>query len=138
MEPSLIGGEVNYILMAYQNRHNRLIQYKVGPDPSSIDSCMIGGIVFNNLSRMSCGAVQNSYYTGTDMWITFVDRTTLNASDRCLWCNICICLVIRKRTRNQGIQSSPVLVNQWVGLIPTLNRTRCIDTTKTKECEIKE
>ena len=55
MEPSLIGGEVNYILMAYQNRHNRLIQYKVGPDRSNIDSCMIGGIVSNNLSTICYG-----------------------------------------------------------------------------------
>ena len=78
MEPSLIGGEVNYILMAYQNQHNKLIQYKVGPDPSSIDSCMIGGIVSNNLSGMCCGAVQNSYHRGTDMWITFIDGTTLH------------------------------------------------------------
>ena len=88
MEPSMIGGEVNYILTAYQNRHNKLIQYKVGPDPSSIDSCMIWGIVSNDSSRMCCGAVQNSYYIGTDMWITFVDRMTLDATDRCFWCNI--------------------------------------------------
>ena len=83
MEPGLIGGEVNCILVAYQNQHNRLIQCKVGPDPSNIDSCMIGEIVSNNLSGMRCGVVQNSYHKGTDMWITFVDGMTLHTIDKC-------------------------------------------------------
>ena len=33
---------------------------KIGPDPASIDSCMIGGIVSNNSSGMCCGVTQNS------------------------------------------------------------------------------
>ena len=86
MEPGLIGGEVNCILAAYQNRHNRLIQYKTGPDPSSIDSCILRVIVSNSLSGMC-----------TDMWITFVDGTTLHTIDK--WYNICICLVIRRRKK---------------------------------------
>ena len=138
MEPGLIGEDVNCILATYQNRHNRLIQYKVGPNPSSIDSCMIGGIVSNNLFGMCCGVVQNSYNRGTDMWISFVDGTTLHIFDKCLWCNIYMCLVLRKRKRNQAIQSSLVLVNKWVELIPPLNGTRCIERTKTKECKIRE
>ena len=85
MKPGLIGGEVNCILAAYQNRHNRLIQYKVGPDPSSIDSCMIGGIVSNNLFRMCYGVVQNNNHKGTAMWITFVYGMTLHTVDKCLW-----------------------------------------------------
>lgn len=40
-----------------------LLQYKIGPDPSSIDSCMIGGIVANNSSGMCCGVSQNTYHT---------------------------------------------------------------------------
>jgi D-lactate dehydrogenase len=28
---------------------------KIGPDPSSIESCMIGGITANNSSGMCCG-----------------------------------------------------------------------------------
>ena len=43
VEPGLIGGEVNRLL-----------------DPSSIDSCMIGGIVSNNSSGMCCGVKQAS------------------------------------------------------------------------------
>ena len=41
VEPGLIGGEVNRILAAHKNKHNHPIQYKIGPDPSSIDSCMV-------------------------------------------------------------------------------------------------
>ena len=126
------------MLAAYQNQRNRLIQYKVGPDPSSIDSCMIGRIVSNNLSGRCCGVVQNSCHRGTDMWITFVDGMTLHTIDKCSWCNICICLVIRRRKENQGIQSNSILVNKWVELIPHLNYTRCTKRTKTKESEIRE
>jgi len=81
VEPGLIGGEVNRILAAHKNRHNMPIQYKIGPDPSSIDSCMIGGIVSNNSSGMCCGVAQNSYHTVADMRITFVDGTTLDTAD---------------------------------------------------------
>jgi D-lactate dehydrogenase len=41
VEPGLIGGEVNRILAVHKNKHNHPIQYKIGPDPSSIDSCMV-------------------------------------------------------------------------------------------------
>jgi hypothetical protein len=55
LEPGLIGGEVNRLLAAYKKKHNCDTQYKIGPDPASIDSCMIGGIVANNSSGMCCG-----------------------------------------------------------------------------------
>lgn len=45
MEPGLILGEVNRLLVKYKETNNLDIQYKMGPDPSSIDSCMIGGVV---------------------------------------------------------------------------------------------
>ena len=50
------------------------------------------------------------------MWITFVDGKTLDTAERCLWCNICMCLMIRKKTRNQGMQISTDLVNQGSNL----------------------
>ena len=40
--PGAIGGQVNASLAPYQT--------KIGPDPASIDSCMIGGNVSNNSS----------------------------------------------------------------------------------------
>ena len=106
MESGLIGGGVNCILAAYQNQHNRLIQYKVGPDANSIDSCMIEGIVSNNLSRMCCGVMQNSCYRGTDIWITCVNGMTLHTIDKCLWCNIYICLVIRRRKKIRAYKAA--------------------------------
>ena len=63
VQPGLIGGEVNRILAAHQRKHQLPIQYKLGPDPASIDSCMVGGIVNNNSSGMCCGVSQNTYHT---------------------------------------------------------------------------
>lgn len=81
MEPGLIGGEVNRILAAYKQKHKLPVQYKIGPDPSSIDSCMIGGIVSNNSSGMCCGVSQNTYHTLKDMRIVFADGTVLDTAD---------------------------------------------------------
>ena len=58
VEPGLIGGEVNRLLIAYKKKHKLADAYKIGPDPSSIDSCMMGGIVANNSSGMCCGVKQ--------------------------------------------------------------------------------
>jgi len=81
VEPGLIGGEVNRILATHHKKHNTPQQYKIGPDPSSIDSCMIGGIVSNNSSGMCCGVAQNTYHTLQDMRIVFVDGTVLDTAD---------------------------------------------------------
>ena len=54
---------------------------KIGPDPSSIDSCMIGGIVYNNSSGMCCGVAQNTYNTIKDLRLIFADGTVLDTSD---------------------------------------------------------
>ena len=53
---------------------------KIGPDPSSIDECMIGGIVANNSSGMCCGVLQNTYHTLKSMRIIFSDGTLLDTS----------------------------------------------------------
>ncbi|KAL4426062.1 hypothetical protein ABPG77_007858 [Micractinium sp. CCAP 211/92] len=81
VEPGLIGGEVNRILAAHKAKHKLPIQYKIGPDPSSIDSCMVGGIVSNNSSGMCCGVSQNTYHTLKDMRIVLVDGTVLDTAD---------------------------------------------------------
>jgi FAD/FMN-containing dehydrogenase/Fe-S oxidoreductase len=52
LQPGIIGAEVNRRL----GKHGR----KFGPDPASIGSCMVGGIVMNNASGMSCGTHANS------------------------------------------------------------------------------
>jgi D-lactate dehydrogenase len=55
VQPGIIGGMVNVRLRKYGK--------KIGPDPSSIGSAMMGGILSNNASGMCCGVVQNSYHT---------------------------------------------------------------------------
>ena len=82
VEPGLILGEVNRLLQAHKIKGGHDVQYKMGPDPSSIDSCMIGGVVANNSSGMCCGVSQNTYHTLKDMRIVFVDGTVLDTSDQ--------------------------------------------------------
>lgn len=81
VEPGLIGGEVNRLLGSYAKRNNCETQYRLGPDPASIDSCMIGGIVNNNSSGMCCGVAQNTYHTLRDIRVVFSDGTVLDTSD---------------------------------------------------------
>ena len=50
-----IGGIVNATL--------RPLGRKIGPDPSSINSAMMGGILSNNSSGMCCGVIHNAYHT---------------------------------------------------------------------------
>ncbi|WP_242927866.1 FAD-binding and (Fe-S)-binding domain-containing protein [Pontibacter vulgaris] len=55
VQPGIIGGIVN----AHLRRYKR----KIGPDPASINSAMMGGILSNNASGMCCGVSKNSYHT---------------------------------------------------------------------------
>ncbi|UKJ07245.1 FAD-binding and (Fe-S)-binding domain-containing protein [Solitalea lacus] len=55
VQPGVIGAMVNARLKNYKK--------KIGPDPSSINSAMMGGILSNNSSGMCCGVVNNSYHT---------------------------------------------------------------------------
>jgi D-lactate dehydrogenase len=72
-KPGAIGGQVNATLAPYS--------MKIGPDPASIDSCMIGGIVSNNSSGMCCGVTQNSYKTIASLKLIFTDGTLLDTAD---------------------------------------------------------
>ena len=73
LQPGIVGAKVNEYLKPY----NR----KFGPDPASIKSCMVGGIVMNNASGMSCGTVANSDRMLISGRIVFVDGTVLDTSD---------------------------------------------------------
>src|SRR5665213_614450 len=48
---------------AMVNSHLRKFGRKIGPDPSSISSAMMGGILSNNSSGMCCGVLANAYHT---------------------------------------------------------------------------
>jgi D-lactate dehydrogenase len=55
VEPGLTGQAVNRLLFPHRR--------KIGPDPASINSAMMGGILSNNSSGMCCGVKYNSYHT---------------------------------------------------------------------------
>ncbi|SMY34584.1 putative FAD-linked oxidoreductase [Photobacterium malacitanum] len=73
LQPGIIGAEANTILAPFGR--------KIGPDPGSINSCKIGGIVANNASGMCCGTSQNSYRTIAGMTVVLADGTLLNTLD---------------------------------------------------------
>ncbi len=54
-QPGLVGGFLNNVLRPYRRR--------IGPDPASLDACMLGGILANNSSGMCCGVTENAYQT---------------------------------------------------------------------------
>jgi D-lactate dehydrogenase len=70
LQPGVIGSHANIRLQPYQR--------KIGPDPASINSAMIGGIAANNSSGMCCGTAQNTYNTVSGMRIIFVDGAILD------------------------------------------------------------
>ncbi|MDP3398374.1 MAG: FAD-binding and (Fe-S)-binding domain-containing protein [Bacteroidales bacterium] len=60
-----------------------LVKYgrKIGPDPASIDSAMIGGIAANNASGMCCGTSENSYKTVADIRVVLADGTVFDTAN---------------------------------------------------------
>lgn len=70
LQPGIRGGRVNAILRPYGR--------KFGPDPASLASCMVGGIVMNNASGMSCGTWANSDKLLESIRIVLNDGTVLD------------------------------------------------------------
>ena len=73
LQPGIRGGHANKYLLPYGR--------KIGPDPASIDSAMIGGIAANNASGMCCGTSENSYKTIADIKLILADGTVLDTAD---------------------------------------------------------
>lgn len=73
LEPGIIGSQANAILAEFDK--------KIGPDPASIDSAKIGGILANNASGMCCGVAQNSYQTLDSMRLVLVDGTAVDTAE---------------------------------------------------------
>lgn len=73
LQPGVVGAKVNEFLKPYGR--------KFGPDPASIKSCMVGGIVMNNASGMSCGTWANSDRMMLSGRIVFADGTVLDTAD---------------------------------------------------------
>lgn len=72
VQPGLIGSHANRALLPFGR--------KIGPDPASIDSAKIGGIVANNASGMCCGVAENSYKTLDSMRLALYDGTLLDTA----------------------------------------------------------
>jgi D-lactate dehydrogenase len=73
LQPGIIGERVNEILKPYGR--------KFSPDPASVKSAMVGGIVMNNASGMNCGTHANSDKTLLAARIVFADGTVLDTAD---------------------------------------------------------
>ena len=73
MQPGIIGERVNEILKPYGR--------KFPPDPASVKSAMVGGIVMNNASGMNCGTHANSAKTILSARIVFADGAILDTAD---------------------------------------------------------
>jgi D-lactate dehydrogenase len=72
VQPGVIGARANAALAAYRA--------KIGPDPASIATCTIGGILSNNSSGMCCGVEQNAYHTLKSMKFMLPSGTVIDTS----------------------------------------------------------
>ena len=73
LQPGIIGQRVNDILRPYGRYFT--------PDPASVRSAMVGGIVMNNASGMCCGTHANSYRMLRSVRIILADGTILDTGD---------------------------------------------------------
>jgi len=75
-QPGVIAAAVNQRLAPHQK--------KIGPDPASINACMMGGVLANNSSGMCCGIDLNAYRTLESMVFLLPDGTTVDSgSENC-------------------------------------------------------
>lgn len=72
-QPGITGSGLNQMLEPFH--------LKFGPDPASVNSALVGGIIANNASGMSCGTHANSYATIESARIVFADGSVLDTSD---------------------------------------------------------
>jgi D-lactate dehydrogenase len=71
-QPGAVGAAVNARL--------RPFGAKIGPDPASIQACMMGGILANNSSGMCCGVALNAYHTVDSLVLLLPSGTLLDTS----------------------------------------------------------
>src|SRR4030095_6864087 len=72
-QPGIVGGFINNVLKPFGRR--------IGPDPASLDACMMGGILANNSSGMCCGVTENSYRTIHSMTFVLPNGFVLNTAN---------------------------------------------------------
>lgn len=74
LQPGVIGERVNEILKPFRR--------KFAPDPASLKSAMVGGIVMNNASGMSCGTHANSDRMLISARLVWWDGTILDTANK--------------------------------------------------------
>jgi D-lactate dehydrogenase len=74
VQPGVIAAAVNRTLAPHGA--------KIGPDPASINACMMGGVLANNSSGMCCGVELNAYQTLESMVVVLPDGTVVDSSAR--------------------------------------------------------
>jgi len=72
VQPGVIGAHVNHAL--------RPFRAKMGPDPASIATCTVGGILSNNSSGMCCGVIQNAYHTLDSLTFVLPSGTVIDTA----------------------------------------------------------
>jgi len=72
VQPGVIGARANLALAPYGA--------KIGPDPASIATCTLGGILSNNSSGMCCGVEQNAYHTLHSMKFMLPSGTVIDTA----------------------------------------------------------
>jgi D-lactate dehydrogenase len=72
VQPGVVGAHVNLALRPHRA--------KMGPDPASISTCTVGGILSNNSSGMCCGVVQNAYHTLESLTFVLPSGTVIDTA----------------------------------------------------------
>lgn len=70
------------VIGAHANDALKIYHKKIGPDPATISTAMVGGILANNASGMCCGVKQNSYNTLKSLRLILTDGSVLDTSDQ--------------------------------------------------------
>ena len=107
MQPGIIGDRVNEILKPYGR--------KFSPDPASVKSAMVGGIVINNASGMNCGTHANSDKTLLAARIVFTDGVVLdtaNAESRAAFIDKKPDFIKEIESLRDKVRNHPQLVNR--------------------------
>ena len=72
--PGMIGAHLNALLAPHGTR--------LGPDPSSLAACTLGGILANNASGPCAGVDQNSYHTLASLTFILPSGVRIDTADR--------------------------------------------------------
>lgn len=115
LQPGVIGSDANGWLAK--------IGRQIGPDPASINTAKIGGIIANNSSGMCCGTAKNSYATLVDLRAIFANGALLDSEN--------------KASINNFYQTNPELINGIIRLRDEINSDEQLKQFIRKKFSIK-